>query len=524
VSNFAALLGGLGAVFLGFGLVQLVIWMFQPITHPGVLWAHMGLGCVLLLVSVGMSLDSLRDRVRSGEGQRATRYGASALLSAVLGLGVLAGLAFLAERYSTRFDWSEDRVHTLSDQTHRVLGTLEGPLRLTALSDTFEESGFRGLLERYAYASDRVALEFADPNSRPDLVEAFGLQEADLRRGVIRVAYGEGVVDVMDLGEEGVTNAIVKLTRSGENTVCFSRGHNERVVAGEGAEGPLGMARAASALRNETYSVEEVLLAQTGMVPSRCDALVVAGPTRPLLDIEHEALNGFLEAGGRLMVLLDPRANTDLAGDLASWGVNVGQDVVFDRSLALFGRATSPFAAEYALDHPITAEFAETTLFHMARSLTPNARLADATRLVETGEASWAETDLAGWAEGGQAAYDVDVDRLGPVALGVAGSPVMGAAPAGEASARMVVFGDSDFATNELFDGFLNRDLFVNSVAWLLGETEHIGVRPHRARASRFQLSGAEFAWLRTLSLFVLPESIAILGVLAWWSRRNASG
>ena len=99
MTGVAALLGGLGAVFLGFGLVQLVIWMFQPITHPGWLWAHMGLGAALLLVAVGMSLDSLRERMRSGEGQRATRYGTSALLSAVLGIGILAGLAFLAERH-----------------------------------------------------------------------------------------------------------------------------------------------------------------------------------------------------------------------------------------------------------------------------------------------------------------------------------------------------------------------------------------------------------------------------------------
>lgn len=523
MTGFAALLGGLGAVFLGFGLVQLVIWMFQPITHPAWLWGHMGLGAVLLLAAVGMSLDSLRDRMRSGEGQRAGRYGTSAFLSAALGLAILAGLAFLAERYSTRFDWSEDRVHTLSDQTQQVLDSLDEPLRLTVLSDAFDESGFRPLLERYAHASDRVELEFADPNTRPDLVEAYGLQEADLRRGLVRVAYADGAVEVNDLGEEGITNAIIKLSRSSDKTVCFTQGHNERVSVGEGADGPLGMARAVAALRNETYEVETVLLAQTGAVPEHCDALVVAGPTRPLLDIEHEALNGYLAAGGGLLALLDPRANTDLPADLAGWGVDVGEDVVFDRSLALFGRATSPFAAEYAPDHPITSGFGETTLFHMARSLVPNERLADPVRLVSTGEASWAETDLQGWVEEGRAAYDDEIDGLGPISLGVAGTPsVSGEALEGVAP-RLVAFGDSDFATNELFEGFLNRDLFVNSVAWLLGEVEHIGLRPNRARASRFQLSGEQFSLMRTLSLFVLPETIAILGVFAWWTRRNAS-
>ena len=220
--------------------------------------------------------------------------------------------------------------------------------------------------------------------------------------------------------------------------------------------------------------------------------------------------------------MLDPRANSDLGRDLESWGVRVGQDLVLDRSLALFGRVTSPFAADYASDHPITKGLNETTLFHMARSVAPGEPTSDFVSLVTTGEASWAETDLATWAGQGTAAYDADADTLGPISLGVAGTPNLGAT--GEQEPRLVAFGDSDYATNELLDGFLNRDLFANSVAWLLGEVEHISVRPHTARASRFQLTGEQFALMRTMSLFVLPEAIAVFGVFAWWTRRSSGG
>ncbi|MEE2665481.1 MAG: GldG family protein [Myxococcota bacterium] len=526
MTGLASLLGGLGAVFLGFGLVQLLIWMFQPLTDPAWLWGHLLFGTVLLLAAAGMSLDDLRERMQSGEGRRAGRYGTSALLSAALGLAILAGVAFLSEQdqYSTRFDWTEDHVHSLSEQTRQVLSSLEQDVDVLLLSDVFEEASFRPLLERYAHASERVKLEFADPNTRPDLVEAYGLQDTDLRRGLIRVAYGAASVEVTDFDESGVTNAIVKLTRGGGKQVCFSEGHNERVVLGEGAAEARGFARAATALRNETYEVETVLLAQTGSVPEDCDALVIAGATRPLLDIEHEALARYLEGGGALLVLLDPRSNTDVAADLESWGVEVGQDVVLDRSLALFGRVTSPFAADYASDHPITRDFAEPSLFHMARSLRPGEQANDFVSLVWTGDASWAETDLTTWTEQGTAAYDEDADALGPISLAVAGTPNLGASGEREREPRLVVFGDSDFATNELIDGFLNRDLFVNSVAWLLGEAEHISVRPNTARASRFQLSGEQFARMRMLSLFVLPEAIAILGVFTWWTRRSTGG
>ena len=108
-------------------------------------------------------------------------------------------------------------------------------------------------------------------------------------------------------------------------------------------------------------------------------------------------------------------------------------------------------------------------------------------------------------------------------ALAVAGRPGI-AALAGETAAeppRLVVFGDSDFAANEYVDSYLNRDLFVNTVNWLMGDVEAISIRPNLSRASSFQLSQEEFFTIRSLSLFVFPELIAALGVFAWWSRRN---
>ena len=90
-----------------------------------------------------------------------------------------------------------------------------------------------------------------------------------------------------------------------------------------------------------------------------------------------------------------------------------------------------------------------------------------------------------------------------------------------EDAARVVVFGDSDFATNVLFGQHRNRDLLLNSVNWLLSDFDAISIRPATARASRLALNTEEFMRLRVLSLFVLPEIIAGLGVFVWWWRRR---
>jgi hypothetical protein len=188
----------------------------------------------------------------------------------------------------------------------------------------------------------------------------------------------------------------------------------------------------------------------------------------------------------------------------------------------------SPFAASYDPQHDITKDLREPTLFHEVRSVGGQEGFSE---IALTGDASWAERDLARLDGEGEVSLDPD-DRRGPVAVGVAGRPRV--APGDDAEAgdsaeearepRLVVFGDSDFASNEYVDAYSNRDLFVNAVNWLMGDIEAIAVRPNQSRASRFELTAAQFRSIRTLSLFVLPQVIAVLGVFTWWSRRNTAG
>ena len=537
--RYASLLGGLGAVAVVFALISFVI---QLLSGGGVLLqqdllfsvANLVLGLGLLAVSLGSNLEQIRERMKSGEARRAGKYGTSAVLSTALAIALLALLAFLGARYHQRWDWTEAKTHSLTDQTVKVLAGLEQPVTVTALFAQIAATEAKDLLERYsASAPEKFQVEYVDPQAQPGRLAELGIEAGRLEGGLLHVALGAESVDVKDLTEVALTQAIVKLTRQEQKKVYFLDGHNERSVDGEKAAEGDGMKGAAEALRNENYQVETLLLAATGEVPEDADVLIAGGPTRPLHESEHAALTRYLERGGALLVLIDPRAGTDLGTDLATWGVELGDDVIVDRMQGLFGRPTTPFAAEYG-DHEITRELGDATMFHVARSVQPTASAAGALApIVRTGEASWAERDLERLLTKGEAEFTEGADLKGPVSLAVAGSvqlgeapppPAEGEAPAEPKTARLVVLGDSDFASNQLIAEFRNRDLFVNAVNWLLGDVEAISVRPGQARASRLQLSSEQFLEIRYLALFVMPEGIALLGVIAWWQRRRAPG
>ena len=524
MTGWAPLLGALGLVAVVFGLVSFVLLLFGAPSDPAWIYGNFAVGVALLGSAVALNLEGLRERLSSGEARRAGKYGTSALASTLLGLVIIGCLGFLATRHSVRWDWTEAELHSLSSQSVKILAGLERSAEVTAFVWPAEEPGVRALLDRYSYVSEGFQVQYVNPTERPDMVASFGIDRETLNRPLIRVALGDPSVDVTEVNEESVTNALVNLTRSGERTIYFLEGHNERPIQGVGADESTSFSRAAEALRNEAYRTEPLLLASKGSVPEDADAVVIAGPTRPMLAVEREALGRYLETGGSLLVLIDPRAKTDLYADLESWGVEVGDDVIVDRQLALFGRATSPFASSYDRSHPITRELRETTLFDMARSVRPrDGAEGDLAEIVLTGENSWAERDLEQFYARGRAELGAD-DLAGPVSLAVAGKPRLAGddgAGDGEVEARLVVFGDSDFASNEYIEAYLNRDLFLNTVNWLLGDVEAISIRPRVSRASRFQLSTEQFSTIRVLSLFVLPEAIAALGVLTWWRRRR---
>jgi ABC-type uncharacterized transport system involved in gliding motility auxiliary subunit len=531
----SGLLGWLGAVALLFGLLSLILQLFSGFAFAGFdlpwIWANFVIGLLLLGAAAVSNLDSLRERLRTGGARRAGKYGTSAVLAALLSVALLALLAFLSTRYHVRWDWTESGSHSLTEQTTKLLGGLQQDVEVTAFYQPVAAAPARDLLDRYQYASPRFKVSFVDPQARPGLVKELGVDESKLGSGLLVVKLGEEKTEVSELSEQALTNALVKLTRRESKKVYFLTGHNERPIEGEEAGKEQGFQFARDALVNENYGVETLLLAAKGEVPEDADAVVVAGPTRPFHPTEKDALKRYLERGGALLVMLDPRAATDLYDLLGEWGVDVGDDVVVDRVQGLFGRPVSPFAAEYPA-HPITEGMREPTLFHVARSVQPKPEAAQALSvLVRTSAESWAERDVDGLFRDGQAALD-EKDLKGPVPIAVAGQLELGAAKPAEAAegeappepakARLVVVGDADYATNGLLGQFRNRDFFVNSVNWLLGDVEAISIRPGDARASRLQLTPQIFAQLRYLSLFVLPEAIAVAGVLVWWRRRRA--
>lgn len=85
---------------------------------------------------------------------------------------------------------------------------------------------------------------------------------------------------------------------------------------------------------------------------------------------------------------------------------------------------------------------------------------------------------------------------------------------------RMVVFADSDFASNEFFYSLGNSDLLLNSINWLTAQEELISIRPKPAEFRRLVIRQRDWNVILYSTVAFWPLIVLLGGVYAWWRRR----
>ena len=535
-------LGWLGSILV---FTAVTVWFVRPdLESLRRVLAFAGLASILLY-----GASHWRQVGRSFE-RRQTRYGTLAGTSVVLVLAIIVALNYVLARQNIRWDLTAAQQYSLSDQTRRVLDGLTAPIRILVFARELDFPRYRDRLGEYAYLSNQVTVDYIDVDKQPMLARQYEVQSY----GTIVFDYDGRVERVVSDSEQDLTNGLITVLQGVQQTVYFLQGHGEKVHTGSDRD---GYSTITDALGLDNFDVESVVLAQQSAVPEDTTVLVVAGPQTDLLPGEVEALRVYLDRGGKLLVLIDPPSDSEapepdgLLGLLGEWGIELGTDVVVDASgmgQLLGADASVPVVANYPF-HPITDRFNLLTAYPLARSVnattgTPDGRVAQV--FLETSAQSWAEADIDELATGQVELNEEAGDRPGPVAIGMAVSaPAPSVEPAvtgaegdagddahDETSAeddeaevtppetRLVVIGDSDFATNGVVGIQGNRDMFLNTVNWLAQQENLISIRAREPEDRRLTLTADGQRRLFWLSLFLVPGCVLGSGVYTWWRRR----
>ncbi|MFZ0638941.1 MAG: Gldg family protein [Candidatus Acidiferrales bacterium] len=447
--------------------------------------------------------------------KRSSKLGTNTTVLVIAVLAILAFLNYLGYRHHKSFDLTSEKLYTLSDQTKKIIGPIRAVVQVYMFAkiggpEQQEVQAMKDQMAEYENQNHRIHFEVIDPEEHPDLAKQYNIAQP----GQIIVVNGTHVERLEDTTEQDITSAILKATSTTVKTVCFIEGHGEKSISAEDGK---GYSAVAAELQKENYQVKSVNLVQTGDVPPDCSVLVDAGPTKAFFPQEAQMVEKYLDGGGKAMFLLDPGTDPQLGAVIQPWNIAVGDNYVIDVSGVgrLLGAGPGiPLVIDYG-ESPIVRDFkGSMTFFPLARTVSiavPSKTVPQATELLKTSAASFTVASLGN----GTVKYNPKTDQRGPLSLGVAAEN-----KSGKTDPRLVVIGNSEFASNQWEGQQRNGDLFFNSVNWLTEEESLISIRPKEAANRRVTLTEAQQRGLAWVSIAFVPLFVIVAGIIIWVKRR----
>ncbi len=584
VQGVAATLGGLSTTFAAVGVFAIVVGVVLLIFLADLrFYGYIVLiaGGAALLLAMLISFQAVVEAITSRRGRYGTNT--ALMILAFVGIAAIVNfLAFensarVDVTASKQFSLAPRTLSLLEGLDKDVEAkaffvpgrNVQEELALQALIAQTED-----FLREFEARSGRFEYEFIDPVVEPLTANEYGatsfpvlvLEELESgRRHQLTPTFAL---------EQDLVTALLIVTGQEQKQVYFLSGHGESDPSNEqrDTEG-YGLAR--RGIESENYAVSTLNLSfaddrrlleeaagaaqqagddEDGSSSAPVSMLVIAAPKTNLPDEEAQFLHQYLKAGGSMMFLGDPDTPPSFRDFLASWGVVMGDGHIVDQQrntgqseIAVLARDQYiSLLPDPDLDRILSVGqltgLLDTTYYPGVTSVSPAEEGAlffpdivmeqepeeeertptvFGTALGFTSPDSWLIKEPTR-NEPDESAGDVrDIYYPGVVvrAVGRVDEPP----PENVVSVRtasLVVFGDSDFASNQHFFSFDNSDLFLNSVNWLVGDTPLASIRPKPSPFRPLVLTKNEFNFMRYSSWLLLPILMAVSGAFVWYRRR----
>src|SRR5512133_3386363 len=260
------------------------------------------------------------------------RIGLNLVVQIVLILFLAAMVNSLAFEHYKRWDFSRDRKYAISDKTKRVLDSLKSKLRITVFfsPNTPISADVQNLLTEYQYAGKgKIDVEHIDPersfsrakelfdkykvvsdesllvldyDGRSKTVKASEMADVD-QSGM---ALGEGPRVASFKGEQAITSAMIDLVEGKKKTLGYVTGHKEPALSAPTS--PITLLK--TFIENENIKFQELNLLAQPAIQADVNAVMIVGPQYDFSDREMQVLRDFWDKQGRILVVVDPAANT----------------------------------------------------------------------------------------------------------------------------------------------------------------------------------------------------------------------
>ena len=461
---------------------------------------------------------------------RAGSYSAFAAVI-VVAIAVMANMMVSTLPSSaTQLDFTEQSLYSLSDQTKRIVASLDKDVKLYIICNSGnEDPTIQRLLERYEDLSGHIQAESVDPTLQPTFLDQYELEITSLYENSVLadcngryrlIGYDEIFVTEYSMdyysynytytttfnGENALTNAIHYVSSDDLPKVYSLTGHGEAALSES----------ITSMLAQDNFETESLSLLALETAPEDAAAIIINAPSSDLGEDEADLLIAYLENGGSIVLTtgyMDADDMPQLKRVTASMGLTTQEGIIIEGNRQMRLSRYPHYLLPEIGSHEITDALADAGYYILTALSQPIVETgegtADITWLLTTSDASYLKAEGLNLTTTEKAEGDVE----GPFYVGAVAE-----------GAGKLVWVTSDSLLDSYIDSAVsgaNSNLFLNALNWMGGQEESISIRAKSLDSTGLTVTQGEASLWSTIMIGVIPLGLVAVGVIIWIRRKR---
>ena len=465
------------------------------------------------------------------------------LIAILIAITILLN-SIIASFEFTPIDCTTEKEHTLTSESKDRVKDIDKSINIY-IAGYSDDDATVSLIKQYNKANKNINVETVDLNERSDLTTEYQLSNDAT---VIVVVYGQKSkvlysddlqtyddnYNTVDLTEEKITSAIMNVTSKITPKIYFLSGYSDYSLDYDG-----GMSYLDSYLKDEVLEYETLDILVKGSVPEDCQTLVITTPSKDFDDLTTDEIIKYINNGGNILWLNSSYAKSvDLKNVnkiLALYGVDpfeVGYIYETDIEKTILGYAGC--MVESLGNTDIDQNLSNVVLFNSTKVNINDDKIEelniDKKVIISSDSTSYFRKNMS------NTSSSTDGDDQGGYTIGAILTKPLGDSKEEESetekedgpSSKLVIFGDNNFVSDmqlasnipPILGLYNNKDLALNSIAYLTEQKDSITIRKNHSAESSFTATDGQKSIIMKI-VFTVPILIIIIGIIVWQIRRR---
>ncbi len=465
-----------------------------------------------------------------------------AIIVAVLIGVVMIPINLIVSKIDVDWDMTPNNIYTadLSATTLNVLNGLDETINIyfafelddLVVGDDYDGRILKNVLEKYG-ENPNINLITGYPDDHPEIYSQFSDTTVNVGDIIVQGKnnYKQISANSMFLseytestdttayyfvGENYITSAIQYVKDGFQPSICFLRGHGELSV-----EDNFNNFR--DMLQSYNYEVVTDLNLTNSDIPDNCKIIIVASPTSDFTTAETTKISKYLENGGNIVFMMSPNDDTSVTYEnlqeiTGSFGIFLDYDKVKENDEDMCYQ-----------DDPYT----------IACYLNPTDWNTEAQEFVDEGRYVVMPASRSFYAQSSN--EDLEAQPLIYTTTTAVGEPfgiedyttienenlILSAycEDSGRNDAKLLVFGNSEFITDEVFEQEYTSttvSVLLGGLSWMYSSSQDMGIPNRSYEYDYMTIDNNKTAYTILAVMIAFPVLIIATGIVIWLRRRNA--